>query len=137
VRPSRFSSGTAQTTLTLNQAVDTYTLTASFAGDGTYAASKATETFTVNKEPATLAYTGDTSLLTTATGFTLQASVTSEMDDPPGDITKAQVTFYVYPSSSTTTLGSLACDASCALYDRIRVSLPERDRFSSSQYTHV
>jgi len=95
--------GVAQTTLTLTQAAGTYTLKASFAGDSTYAASSATPTFTITKEPATLAYTGDASLLTTATSFTLQASVTSEMDDPPGEITKARVTFYIYPSTSTTT----------------------------------
>jgi hypothetical protein len=52
--------GQASCTMTLNQVPGNYTVTASFAGNGTFLASSASAAFTITKEETTLTYTGDT-----------------------------------------------------------------------------
>ena len=54
------STGTAQCQLTPFEAAGSYTLTASFAGDGDYVASSDSVAFTITKEETTLQYTGPT-----------------------------------------------------------------------------
>ena len=96
--------GVASTTLVLNQAKGSYSVVVNFAGDFTYTASSSTTPFTINPEPATIVYTGTTSVLTTSppTSITLSAQVTSELDDTPGSITLAKVTFQIYQVSAST-----------------------------------
>jgi PKD repeat protein len=52
------SAGIALCSITLTQTPGSYTVTASFGGDGTYGASSATHPFTINQEPTHLAYGG-------------------------------------------------------------------------------
>jgi hypothetical protein len=53
-------SGFASCPLTLNQASGSYTVTATFLGNGNFQASSASAAFTITKEETTLSYTGDT-----------------------------------------------------------------------------
>jgi Bacterial Ig-like domain (group 3) len=53
-------SGTASCTLTPNEAAGSYPIMASFAGDGFYAPSSDSQTFTITKEETTTTYTGPT-----------------------------------------------------------------------------
>ncbi len=97
--------GVASTSLVLNQPKGSYSVVVSFAGDSTYTASSSTTSFAINWEPATVVYTGTTSILTTSpTSITLSAQVTSEMDDAPGSISNALVTFKVYLVGASLTL---------------------------------
>jgi len=54
------ATGKASCSITPNEAAGTYTLTASFAGNGFYLPASATPNFVVTKEETTLSYTGDT-----------------------------------------------------------------------------
>jgi hypothetical protein len=57
------ATGTATCSLTPNQMAGTYTLTASFAGDGTYALSSASKSFQVTLEEDTLGFTANSPTL--------------------------------------------------------------------------
>jgi hypothetical protein len=54
------NTGAASCDLTLNQIPGSYTVTATFAGDGLFQASNASAPFTITREETTLTYTGDT-----------------------------------------------------------------------------
>ncbi len=54
------AAGAASCDLTLNQIPGSYTVTATFAGDGLFQASSASTPFTITREETTLTYTGDT-----------------------------------------------------------------------------
>ena len=76
--------GVASCTVTVVDAPGSYTVTASFGGDGTYLGSSGTGTITVaNKLPTTIVYTGDT---TTGVGqtATLSAKLTAQSGSPLG-----------------------------------------------------
>ena len=98
------ASGIASTTLHIYQNVGDYDVTASFAGDGTYALSSSNEDYDILKENATAEYTGPEFIsvpCTTCTTTTILLSAllkdtTSGMppgDAYPGDIRKARVKF--------------------------------------------
>jgi hypothetical protein len=53
------NTGAASCDLTLNQTPGSYTVTATFAGDGLFQASNASAPFTITREETTLTYTGD------------------------------------------------------------------------------
>ncbi len=98
------STGTASARLQLNQASGTYTLTSSFAGDITFLASSTTSSMTIVKEDASISYTGDMVVGTTATGINLRATFIEDPDNHLGDLTKANVTFRIYATDASSTL---------------------------------
>ena len=97
-------SGVASTTLPIYQNVGDYDVTASFAGDGTYAPSSSAEDYDILKENATAEYTGPEFIsvpCTTCATTTILLSAllkdttsgTPPGDAYPGDIRKARVKF--------------------------------------------
>lgn len=102
------ATGTASCSITLNQAVGTYTITATFAANGGYLGSSGTGTLTVQKVPTTTSYTGATQSLEGATA-TLSAHVTGAPDG-------AAVSFTVGAESCTGTLagGNASCQVTIA-----------------------
>ncbi len=96
--------GSASTSITLNQPASTPGVSASFTGDESYLSSSDSDPFTIQRETATLAYTGD-SLGLAGANLTLQATVTEAADSTRGDLTKIWVKFEISPG---TTCGSSA-----------------------------
>ena len=92
------SSGTAEVTITLDRASGLYTITAAFAGDTSYLGDSDSHIFTINKEDATVEYTGDSGSVTTA-GDTitlrLAAIVTQTPDGHDGDLSSATLEFTI------------------------------------------
>jgi hypothetical protein len=78
------SSGVAQTTITLNQPAGSPGVASDFAGDALYLSSGDSDPFTINKEDATIEYTGDTLVSTSKVGGTatvkLAASIQESLD---------------------------------------------------------
>jgi hypothetical protein len=107
--------GTATCSLTPNQPAGTYTLTATFAGDTSFAASSTSTAFLVTHEESALAFTGASA--TTADfndAATVQAQLTTDGLPLPGEM----VTFVLgsgggAPTCSATT--DLAGNATCSL----------------------
>jgi hypothetical protein len=77
------STGTVTCTLTPKEAAGPYTLSGSFAGDSSFAASSGTASFTVNLEETGISYTGATSGVN-GQSVTLSALLTT--DDPAGTV---------------------------------------------------
>jgi len=102
--------GVASTTLTLTQkATATYTVDSSYAGDATYTSASDSDPFTINREKATIEYTGDTLKSTGSTAsnstatLSLSALVREEADGSLGDkLGEQKLTFTVYGSTDTT-----------------------------------
>ncbi len=69
------STGYASCQIDPTQAAGAYTMTASFAGDTDYAATSATQPFTITKEETTTTYTGPTVILQGASGATLSGKL--------------------------------------------------------------
>jgi hypothetical protein len=98
------ATGTASCSLTPGEAAGTYTLNASFAGDGTIQASTGSNTFTVTHEQTSLSYTGATSAVN-GQPVTLAGVLTT--DDPSAGTALGG-------KSITFTLGSGGAAQSCA-----------------------
>ena len=104
------SNGVATTTLTLTQkATATYTVYTSYAGDATYAGANDSDPFTINREQATIEYTGDTLKSTGSTAsnstttLNLSALVREQADGSLGNkLGEQKLTFTVYASNDTT-----------------------------------
>jgi hypothetical protein len=98
-------SGVASANLTLNQAAGPYSVVSSFATDSLYLGSGDSDSFTINKEKAETAYTGDLFVLTagptiTTAPVTLSAHLTEESDGYPGNIALAKVRFELFKSGN-------------------------------------
>jgi hypothetical protein len=96
--------GVASTSITLTQPAGSYTVTSVFAGDSLYLPSSDSKTFTINKETATIVYTGDIYVLTAGPSITtapvrLSATVTQESDGSPGNLALAKVKFTLTPDN--------------------------------------
>ena len=92
------SSGIAEVTITLDRSSGDYTITANFAGDTSYQESSDYHTFTINKETASIEYTGDSGEVTTsgsAITLRLAATLTQEADGSNGDLALATLEFTV------------------------------------------
>jgi len=102
------ATGTASCSITLNQAVGTYTITATFAASGGYLGSSGTGTLTIQKVPTTTTYTGATKSLEGAPA-TLSAYLTGAPDG-------AAVSFTVGTESCTGTVagGNASCQVTIA-----------------------
>ena len=86
--------GHAAATLVLQDAAGPAVLSAAFGGDPLHGPASAVAPFTLEKEDAALAYTGDT-FVKVGLPISLQATVAEAADGSPGDITKAAVWFDV------------------------------------------
>jgi hypothetical protein len=87
----------------LSQAAGSYTVKATFAGDGAFQGISDSKPFTINKETVVITYTGDTSVFTAGptinkAAIMLSAKLTQEADYYPGDLTLAKVTFELTPT---------------------------------------
>jgi len=90
------SQGVAEASILLDQPAGTYTVYAGFAGDANYLGSSDSQPFTIQKEDATVDYTGDTVVSATTRTVHLRATVFDSPDGSCGDLTKMQVTFRIY-----------------------------------------
>lgn len=90
------SDGIATSSIVLDQAAGEYTVSVSFESDSEYLGSSDSCLFTINKERATVDYTGDTVVPTTSKKINLRATVFDSPDGWWGDLTKMQVTFRIY-----------------------------------------
>jgi hypothetical protein len=113
------SSGVATTTAVLTQAAAVTTVTASFAGDNTYAGNSTTGTLTIVPEDTSVTYTGDSVLMTTSGSATFRGTVVvddaangGDADGFAGQITNAMVTFAIYNSGGTE-VGSFDVPVTC------------------------
>ena len=88
--------GIAATTITLTQPASAPGVIVEFAGDTVYLPRTVQELFILNREDATVDYTGDTVVPTTAKTISLRATVFDSPDGYWGDLTKIQVTFSIY-----------------------------------------
>ena len=88
--------GVASASMILNQPAGEYTVSAKFAGDGNYLESSDEQMFVLHKEKATVEYTGDTVVPTTAKTINLRATIFDSPDSSWGDLTKMNVTFSIY-----------------------------------------
>jgi hypothetical protein len=73
-----------------------YKVSATFEGDAVYLGSSDNKAFIINKENATVDYTGDTIVPTTSSTINLRATVFDNADGYWGDLTKIKVTFRIY-----------------------------------------
>jgi hypothetical protein len=73
-----------------------YKVSATFAGNAVNLGSSDNRIFIINKENATVNYTGDTIVPTTAGTINLRATVFDSADSYWGDLTKIKVTFRIY-----------------------------------------
>ncbi len=96
------ATGSAGSSIVVNQPASTSTAGASFAGDTLYLPSSDSTPFVIDEEDLTLVYTGDT-LVARGTTPKLAAQATQEDDGSPGSFPLAQVQFDLTP-----TLGSTA-----------------------------
>jgi PKD repeat protein len=84
--PSTNAFGDASCSLTLTQIPGGYTVNASFAGDGLYGGSSASQAFSITKEETTVAYTGPTVILAGGGITTLSATLIEDgANDNDGD----------------------------------------------------
>ena len=90
------SQGIAVASIVLDQPAGEYTVSATFAGDEEYLESFDSRLFTIEKEDASVDYTGDTVVPTTTKTINLRATVFDSPDSWWGDLTKMQVTFRIY-----------------------------------------
>ena len=116
--------GIASCPLTLTQVPGPYTVTASYAGDGTvYDASSDSKPFTITKEETTVAYTGPTVILAGASTLTVTGTIVedgaNDNDGDPGSPAPSpagqMVTFTLGTQSCTaiaTPTGALTCTIS-------------------------
>jgi hypothetical protein len=75
--------GTASTSIFVEQAPSTVDVSSSFAGDATYAPSSDTEDFVITREQTTSTYIGPTVILYGGSGVTLKAQLLEEGTVPP------------------------------------------------------
>jgi hypothetical protein len=107
-------SGVASANLTLNQAAGSYSVVSSFVTDSLYLGSGDSDSFTINKEDASIQYTGDSIALvntdlmlratvwdSAATGYS-GANTESGAGATIGDITKMWIAFDIYSAGSCT-----------------------------------
>jgi hypothetical protein len=90
------NSGVATASIVLNQPSGTYTVDSAFTGDLDFLGSFDSEQFVIRKENATLEYTGETVVPTTAKTINLRATIFESQDGLLGDLTKMKVTFSIY-----------------------------------------
>ena len=124
--------GTAQTTIVIDQPAGATTVSATFAEDALYLGSTTSTPFAITKEDLTFIYTGDT-LTSNSVTPTLRSQATQATDGFPGDLLLAEATFALAPTLTTTpfdyTTGIDAAGASCDPGDRAaRRSLDDHDR---------
>ena len=98
------STGFANSIIVLNQAAGSYSVTSSFAGDSSFQPSSTSASFTILKETASLAYSGDTVVSTTTKSITLSATLQDSQDGYLGDLTRSKITFRIYSSDNSQTL---------------------------------
>ena len=98
------TTGVSLARLQLSQAAGSYTLLASFAGSSMFLPSSASSPFVIIKEDATITYTGDMVLGTTATSTNLRTTFIEDPDNHLGNLTRAYVTFRIYASNASQTL---------------------------------
>jgi hypothetical protein len=98
---------TASTTITLPAGA--VSVASNFAGDSLYASSSDSDSYTVNRENATITYTGDTLKSTGSTAsnstttLSLSAAVTEQADGSLGNkLDQQNLTFTLYASNDTT-----------------------------------
>ncbi len=99
--PVTDASGTASSSITIDQPSSVRALSVAFAGDGTYLSSSLERTFTILKEQLSFAYTGST-LIGLGTTPTLSATATQAADGSPGDLSKAGAVFTLAPTLTGT-----------------------------------
>ncbi len=101
------STGTAASSIVVDQPASTTTAGAAFAGDPGYLPSSSSKPFVITKEKLTLVYTGDT-LVARGTTPRLAAQATQENDGSPGSFGLAQVQFDLTPTLGSTPYRFLA-----------------------------
>ena len=90
------SNGIATTSIVLDQPAGAYTVSATFVGKEDYLEDSDSQTFTIQKEDATVDYTGDTVVPKTTRTINLRATSFDNPDGWWGDLTKMQLTFRIY-----------------------------------------
>ena len=116
------STGLAQTTITLSQMAGAPGVTSTFSGDALYLSSDDSDLFTINKENATIEYTGDTLKTTSSTSTSSTASVNlaavikEEADGSIGsNLNITQIKFTVFKFTDTAMTSPVAsCTAPVA-----------------------
>lgn len=103
-------SGTASCPITPNQAAGTYTLNATFSGDGTYGASSASSSFVIQHEETAIAFTAASA---TTSDFDDAVQVQAQLTDPVGGAPiQGKLLTFVLGSGSGTETCSAATDPS-------------------------
>ena len=95
------ASGVASAVIVVDQPAGSVTVGAAFGGDVIYLPSTDSDPFTIDKEDLTFVYTGDT-LVGLGTTPMLASQATQEADGYPGDLSRAEATFHLEPTLSTT-----------------------------------
>ena len=129
--------GVARASIVLTQPAGAYTVTAMFPGDEDYLGSSDSQSFTIEREDATLEYSGDTVLPTTSKTINLRATVFDSPDGCWGDLTKMQVTFSVYTGllgSSTLSMTIPAIPVSQTEVPGVGVAVTSIDNFPENIY---
>lgn len=90
------NSGTATASIVLDQPAGTCAVDATFMGDVDYLGSSDSEQFVIQKENATVEYTGETVVPTTAKTINLRATIFESQDGSLGDLSKMKATFSIY-----------------------------------------
>ena len=91
--------GLASICIILDQGAGMYELTVSYAGDDEYLPSELVNEFVLNKEVASVVYSGVTIKEVSDDEFTLQASIFDDTDGNWGNLSLAYLTFSIYLSS--------------------------------------
>ena len=94
--PVTDASGTASSTLILDQPAGTKWLTSFYEGNDVHLASMDIDVFVVLKENVESDYSGDQIVPITEDSFTLRAVVTEEQDGSLGELSRATVEFSIY-----------------------------------------